>query len=95
MIKIQIKRTQKNGKEPREQIPANKYNITMNIDNQAWQTIQIDITINETIEHVLNLLKTIPFATVEIENPETWEVNYLNGPIGFNEKQHVQVVTTA
>ena len=92
MIKIEIKRTYKKGEQPRDQIKNNKYNIIMSIDNQAWQTIQMHILIGEVKEHLQNLFKTIPFAIVEIENPEIWEENYLVIGKGYN---YQAVKTTA
>lgn len=92
MIKIQIKKVLATDGEPRDKIPANRYDIIMSIDNQAWQTVQMDININEVKEHLQNLLKTIPFAIVEIENPEIWEENYLVIGRGYN---YQAVKTTA
>ena len=83
MIKIQIKRVFETEGEPRDKIPANRYDIIMSIDNQAWQTVQMYININEVREHVRNLLKTIPFAIVEIENLEIWEENMIGAYINF------------
>ena len=83
MIKIQIKKVLETDGEPRDKIPVNKYDIIMSIDNQAWQTVQMDININEVREHIRNLLKTIPFAVVEIENPEIWEKNMIGAYINF------------
>ena len=92
MIKIQIKRVFKTDGEPRDKIPVNRYDIIMSIDNQAWQTIQMHILIGEVKEHLQNLFKTIPFAIVEIENPEIWEENYLVIGRGYN---YQAVKTTA
>jgi len=83
MIKIQIKRVLETDGEPRDKIPYNRYDIIMSIDNQAWETVQMYITIEEVRVHVKNLLQTIPFAVVEIENPEIWEENMIGAYINF------------
>ena len=92
MIKITIKRVLETDGEPRDKIPANKYDIIMSIDNQAWQTIQMYITIEEVKDHLTNLLQSMPSAIVELMNPEIWEENYLVVGRGYN---YQAVKTTA
>lgn len=95
MIKIQIKKVLETDGEPREQIPANRYDIIMSIDNQAWQTVQMYITIDEVRIHLSRLLQTIPFAIVKMENPQIWETNYLRYLTADNEKGFIAVNITA
>lgn len=91
MIKIEIKRTYKKGEQPRDQIKNNKYNITLNIDNQASQTIQLDQNIDEVKIHLANLLETIPFAKIELRNKQIWESNYLRCITADNEKGFINI----
>ena len=92
MIKIQIKRVLKTGETAREQHKTNKYDIIMSIDNCACETLQMYISAYEVRTHIQSLIKTIPFAIVEIENPEIWEENIMVMGSGAN---YQAVKTTA
>lgn len=86
MIKIEIKRTFKKGEEPRDQIKNNKYNIILNIDNEAYHTIQMYQNIKQVRDHLKKLLETIPFAKTEMKDIQTWEVNMLQQMVQKNIK---------
>lgn len=92
MIKIQINRERHITEETfteyglsnlrRDQIAGNRYNIVLNVDNDAWHTVQLNLDVWETRDHIINLLQSIPFAKVEFNDAEVWERNILiNGTV--------------
>ena len=54
MIKIEVKLNH----------DANTADITLNIDNEAWQTICHGVNMAESVEKIAELRKAIPFAQV-------------------------------